>query len=101
MRRQSSHLRSTLPNLRPRINKSTHKPDKNRTNTPKRDRRIKENEPADGDGQFVEGADHGVGGGGGDADAPRAGVADEDGGEPGEDHGGDDGVAGGGGEVLG
>lgn len=61
---------------------------------------VEEDEAADGDGELVEGADHGVGGGGGDAHAPCRGVGDEDGRQAGEDHGEDDGGAVLDGEVL-
>ena len=49
-------------------------------------RRIEEDETREGNGELVEGADHGVGGGGGDANAPGGAVGDEDGADAGKDH---------------
>lgn len=93
--------RRILPNLRQRVDDPTHEPHEDGAHAAERDGRVEEDQPGEGDGQLVEGADHGVGGGGGDAHGPGGGVGDEDGGEAREDHHEDDGVALVRGEVLG
>jgi hypothetical protein len=75
-----------LPHLGNSVNDTRNESNENSAAAGKRGGRVEEDETGEGNGELVEGADHGVGGGGGDADAPRGAVGDEDGADAGENH---------------
>lgn len=84
----------SLADLSPCVNNARDKSDKDGGNAAESDRSIKEDETADGDWELVQSTNHGVGGRGGDTDAPCGGVGDEDGSKSRVDHGHDLAVAG-------
>lgn len=89
-----------MAGLGPGENETRDEADKDGGDTAKGDGGVEEDETADGDGELIEGADHRVGGRGGDANAPGRAVRDEDGGETRVDHADEKGVARLDGEVL-
>jgi len=91
---------AVLADLGQGIHKTTDETNENSRYTAECDRRIEEDKTAKRNGELVQSADHGVCGGGGDADSPGGGVGDEDGRETRDDHYDDDGVALLSGEVL-
>lgn len=90
-----------LLDLRHGVDDTRDKTDTDGGDTGESDRGVEEDETGHSDGELVQGTDHGVGGGRGDAHAPSGGVGNEDGGETGEDHGDHDAVTVGLGEVAG
>lgn len=89
-----------MAGLGPGENETGDEADKDGSNTTESDGGVEEDETADGDGKLVEGANHRVGGRGGDANAPGGAVRDEDGGETRVDHADEQAVARLDGEVL-
>lgn len=83
------------------VDNARHEADHNRRDAGEGDGSVEEDQTRHGNGELVQGADHGVSGGGGDPDAPGGGVGDEDRGDTGDDHGEEDTVAVGLGEVTG
>lgn len=79
-------LAHRLPDLGPSKHETGDKTNKDGRNTAESDGSVEEDKSGEGNGQLVEGSDHGVGGGRGCADAPGGAVRDEDGGETGVDH---------------
>lgn len=89
-----------MASLGPSENETGDEANKDGGDTAKSDGGVEEDETADGDGKLVEGANHGVGGRGGDANAPGRAVRDEDGSETGVNHADEEAVARLDGEVL-
>lgn len=72
--------------LAPGIDDAADETKENGRHAAKGDGSVEEDETTDGNGQLVEGSNHGVGGRGGDTDAPGGGVRDENGAETRVDH---------------
>ena len=68
------------------VDQTCGEPNKDGGNGEKVDWGVEEDQAGQCDRQFVQGTDHGVGGGGGDSDAPARAVGDPDGGCAGDDH---------------
>ena len=69
------------------VDQTCGEPDKDGGDGEEVDWGVEEDQAGQGDWQFVQGADHRVGGGGGDSDTPARAVGDTDGGCAGDDHG--------------
>lgn len=100
MCRQSVLGLAALSDLGKRIHDTANKADEDGRNAAKGNRGIEEDQTTDRDWELVQSANHGVGGRGGDTNAPGGGIGDEDGRETRNDHGKDDVVSLLGGEVL-
>ncbi|KAI6768093.1 hypothetical protein HG530_006102 [Fusarium avenaceum] len=99
--RQSVLLSLVLLDLGPGIHDTRNETNEDSRDTSNGDGGSEEDETRNSDGQLVESTDHGVGGGGGDSDAPGGAVRDEDGSQTGVDDADKDAVSRVLGEVLG
>lgn len=79
-------LGDRLSDLGPSEHQTGDETDEDGRNTAEGDGSVEEDKSGEGNGELVEGSDHGVGGGRGCTNAPGGAIRDEDGGKTGVDH---------------